>query len=126
MRQQEFELTGGAVGNIHRQQELFEAEEIVAVRVKDPQYVVDKVFSIPCKNLVVDPRNKEKRYLADRGSLLSPSVGPLSASHSGIHPWETVSNTRQKFDLNLRNHWSISSSEKSVFSRQKSRSVGLK
>ena len=87
MRQREFELTGGAVGNVHRQQELFETEEIVAVRVKDPQNVIDKVFGIPCNKLVEDPRNSEqKRYLADRGSLPGPSVGPLSAFHLGIRP----------------------------------------
>ena len=50
-----FELTGGAVGNIHRQQEFFETEEVIAVGVKNSQNVVDKVLSIPCNKLVLDP-----------------------------------------------------------------------
>ena len=85
MRQREFELTGGAVGNVHGQQELFETEEIVAVCVKDPQNVIDKVFGIPCNKLV--KKNEEnKGYLVDRGSLPSPSVGPSLAFHLGIRP----------------------------------------
>ena len=55
-----FELTGGAVGNIHRQQEFFETEEVIAVGVKNSQNVVDKVLSIPCNKLVLDPSQREK------------------------------------------------------------------
>ena len=45
--------------------------------------------------------------------------------------WRMTSNANiveifpYRLDLNLRNHWRISSSEKSVFSRQKSRSEGF-
>ena len=71
-----FELTGWAVCNIHRQQKLFETEEIIAVRVKDPQYVVDKVFSVPCNKMVSTSMEWIKVTLWIEGLHQVPQLGP--------------------------------------------------
>ena len=72
------QLTSGAVGNVHRQQKLFETEEIIAVCVKDPQDVVDKVFRIPYQKMAVDPWKKfeVKRTLWIEGLDQVPQLGP--------------------------------------------------
>ena len=101
-----FELTGGTVGNIHRLQELFETEEIIAVGVEDPQNMVDEVFSIPCNqfDVKVDER-KEGQTLRIKSFYQIPQLGPRQFAIRALVPEKVFPNEIPGLGLNLQKHW---------------------
>ena len=103
-----FELTGGTVGNIHRLQELLETEEIIAVGVKDPQNMVDEVFSIPCKefDVKVDER-KEGQTLRIKSFYQIPQLSPRQFAIRALVPKKVFPHDIPGLGLNLQKHWRI-------------------